>query len=513
MSKLSRAIFTIGGMTMLSRFVGLIRDLLIAGFLGAGPIADAFFVALKTPNLFRRFSAEGALSAAFVPVFSSLLVKDKKSAEEFANTTLSMMVFILVPFCVIMMAIMPWFIYIIAPGFSNNPAQFDLAVQLSRITFPFLMFTSLVALFGGMLNSIGKYAPFAGAPILFNLCLIASVLLPNMFDNISYQLAMAVTISGVLQLILMMFFIYKSSLKVKIFKPKITKDERKFLKLMGHGILGSGIVQINVFVGTLLASLLPAGAISYIYYADRLNQLPIGVIGVAIGTATLPMLSEAIAQKNSKKALSLFNSALLMGLFFAISCAVTLLILAEPIINLIFNHGKFNLEDVKNTTYVLQAFATGIPAYIMVKILANVFFANHDTRTPMIISSISAVSNIIISIILLKPLGCIGIALATSLSSWISVFLLNRKSNLEINRETKVKIGILAILSLVMGTIFIFGKEIFSPYLMTGSFIVQAIYLMLLLFVGGMTMVILSFLTKVISFTEFKTILKIKSKK
>lgn len=489
---------------MLSRVVGLIRDLLIARVLGATPIADAFFVALKSPNLFRRFSAEGAFSAAFVPMFSGLLTKNKKKAEEFANQTLAMMVSILVPFCGLMIFIMPWFIYLIAPGFANDPAKFDLAVNLSRITFPFLLFTSLVALFGGMLNSVGKYAPFAGAPILFNLCLIGSLLLPTFFSNVSYQMAMAITVSGFLQLCMMIFFIRRSQLKTKVIKPKLSKDERKFLKLMGNGIVGSGIVQINVFLGTLLASLLPTGAISYLYYADRLNQLPLGVIGVAIGTATLPMLSKAIASKDKKQTTELFNKSIIIGLFYSIASAVALFVAAEPIIDVIFNHGEFTDKDMIACARVLQAYVVGLPAYILIKILSNVFFANKDTKTPMIVSSISALINIVLAVILLKPFGYVGIAAATSISSWVTVYLLYSKQSIEVEKSTFVKSVDILLIGAAMGAVLSFGNELLSVYLTSSIMWVKMLYLAILLGVSGLFMIITCFLTKVLSLTGFK---------
>ncbi|MCV6599388.1 MAG: murein biosynthesis integral membrane protein MurJ [Alphaproteobacteria bacterium] len=494
MRKLNKAIFTIGGLTMLSRVVGLFRDLLIASVLGAGPVADAFFVALKTPNLFRRFSAEGAFSAAFVPVFSSLLTKDKKKAEDFSNKVLAMMVSFLVPFCGLMILIMPWFIYLIAPGFIGDSARFDIAVNLSRITFPFLLFTSLVAMIGGMLNSVGKYAPFAGAPIIFNICLIVSLLLPNMFSSISYQMAMAITISGLLQLILMLFALRRTELKVKLSKPKVDKQEKKFLKLMGNGIIGSGIVQINIFVGTLLASLLPAGAISYLYYADRLNQLPVGVIGVAIGTATLPMLSKAIANNNKKEKVELFNKSIVIGLFFSIFSAVAFFVMSEPLIDIIFNRGKFTDADVIACSNILKAYVVGLPAYILIKILSNVFFASHDTKTPMITSSLSALYNIIFAIILLKPFGYVGIAAASAISSWINVFMLYSKQNIEILPSTKKKIADLIMIAIAMGAILRFGSELLSEFLDSSCSLTQFIFLAIILFIGGSFVILLSFI-------------------
>lgn len=502
MKKLNRAIFTIGSLTMASRVVGLFRDLLIARVLGAGAIADAFFVALKTPNLFRRFSAEGALSAAFIPVFSHLLTKDKEKAEKFASQTLAMMVCFLVPFCGLMMLIMPWFIYLIAPGFASSPEKFQLAVELSRLTFPFLLFTSIVAMMGGMLNSVGKYAPFAGAPIFFNLCLIVSLLIPQIFENRSYQMAIAITISGVLQLIMMLFFLRRNDLKTRVVKPKLDKNEKKFLKLMGHGVIGSGIVQINVFVGTLLASLLPTGAISYLYYADRLNQLPLGVIGVAIGTATLPMLSKAIASKNKKEATDLFNKSLVLGLFYSVSSAIVLFVMSGAVIDVIFNRGEFTDADVIACTNVLRAYVFGLPAYVLIKILSNVFFASHDTRTPMITSSISALCNIILAIILLKPFGYVGIASATAISAWVNVYLLYKKQHIDILEDTKTKTLELLMIGFTLGAVLAFGNELLREFLTSPVMWVKLLYLAIVLGIGGALYLSLCLLNNILSKEE-----------
>ncbi len=301
--KLLKAMATVAGLTFVSRLAGFLRDVLTAAFLGAGPMADAFFVALKLPNLFRRVTAEGAFSVSFVPLYTRTMEEDgEDKAGEFAGRSFSIMLIALSIFTVIFMIAMPWVIDVIAPGFQNDAVRFPLSVELSRITFPYLLLMSLTALFGGVLNANNRFAPFAATPIIFNLSLVLALLFGSKYlPSVGHAMAWGITVSGVLQLLFMWFFIRRHKIKFHIKKPELTPRIKKLFKLMGPGALGAGVMHINLFADMIIASLLPTGAISYLYYADRLNQLPLGIVGIAIGTALLPMLSRSLASGNAEE--------------------------------------------------------------------------------------------------------------------------------------------------------------------------------------------------------------------
>lgn len=398
----------------------------MAIILGAGPLADAFFVALKLPNFFRRITAEGAMSIAFIPVFSESLEKEgREAAHYYAGQMLRFLFWILMPLSILIIALMPYVVALIAPGFEQGELRYQTAVELSRLTFPYLLLMSLTALIGGMLNAHGRYGPFAAAPIIFNLCLIAALALHSfVVDTPAHALAVAVSLSGALQLLWVLLFARKTGFRMSIGLPKPSEKTRRTLKLMLPAMLGAGVMHINLFVDIILASTLPAGAISHLYYADRLAQLPLGVIGIAIGTALLPMLSRSIANDQSAQSATLFGQALKMGAAFAIPSALALIIMAYFIILALFTYGSFTAADAQNTALVLMAYAAGMPAYVACKTYATVFYAHQDTKTPLFMASISAVCNIILSLILIRYMGAAGIALATSISGWIQLALL-----------------------------------------------------------------------------------------
>ncbi len=424
--KLLKAIATVGGLTMLSRLAGFVRDILTASILGAGFIADAFFVALKLPNFFRRITAEGAFSISFIPVFSQTLENEgRKEAQEFARNMMGYMVFILTPVCLLAMLAMPWVIYGIAPGFANDPVRYDLAVELSRITFPYLLFISMTALVGGVLNAVDRYAPFAAAPVFFNLCLIIALLTHQLSGGTpAHAMAWAVTISGVVQLAWVYFFARKEGFSLRVQWPKVTERSRRMLRLMIPGLVGAGVMHINLFVDVVLASLLPAGSVSYLYYADRLTQLPLGVIGIAIGTALLPMLSRAIAGGRTNEARDLFNRSFEFALLLVLPAGLALMVIAYPIVAALFQHGAFERFDAVVTAYVLMAYAAGLPAYVLSKVFSAAFYANQDTKTPVKIAIVVALFNLGMSLFLIQYFKVMGIAAATSMAGWLQLVML-----------------------------------------------------------------------------------------
>ncbi len=433
--KLLKAMATVAGFSMISRVSGMVRDIMMAGFMGAGPLSDAFFVALKLPNMFRRITAEGAFTVSFVPLYSKTIeIEGEQAAGEFAGKTFSMMALILSVFSIAMMIFMPWVIKLIAPGFEVGEERFQPAVDMTQITFPYLLLMSLTALFGGMLNVHHKFGPFAAAPIFFNICAISAILVGHYFfadpaSAIPYAMAWGVTLSGFIQLWMMIHYVRKY--KISYSWQGFVWDEKikKIFKLMGPGFVGSGILQINIFIDTLFASLLPIGAISYLYYADRLQQLPLGIIGLAVGAAILPMLSRSIASGNVAQSRELFNRSLEYTYIIALPAAVALLIIPIPIVALILERGAFTQADTVTTSYVVMGYAVGLPAYIAGKVFASIFWAQGDTMTPVKISIANSLLNTVLCFAFIKftPMGIAGIALATGLSGWLQLILYSRK--------------------------------------------------------------------------------------
>lgn len=492
---LARAIFTVGGLTMVSRLCGFARDFLTATILGAGPLADAFFIALKLPNFFRRLFAEGAFSAAFVPMVSGRMEHEGPQAgRRLAERALALMIAFLLPFVALGMVFMPWVVTVIAPGFVDDPVKFTAAVDLARITFPYLLLISIVALLGGLLNSAGRFAPFAAAPILFNLTLIAALLLAREAGGeIARYMAYGVVVSGVLQLVMLLVSCIRAGVAPALVPVQIGPDMRKLLKLMVPGMIAGGVLQINLMIDTILASLLPSGAVSWLFYADRLYQLPLGVIGIAIGTALLPGLSRAIAAHNLERTTHLMSRALEYSLLLALPAALGLAALCLPITGALFQYGRFTADDTLQTGLAMAAYAIGIPAYVAVKVLNAAFFARQDTVTPVRISVISTVLNTALSLALIQILGHVGIALGTGLAAWISIALmlraLKRLDALTLDRQLLHRLPRILLAGLVM--VIVLAGLLAGAYglgLDTGSTPVRRIiWLALLIGTGALT--------------------------
>jgi putative peptidoglycan lipid II flippase len=409
--------------TIISRLLGYARDILIAVFLGAGPIADAFFVAFRIPNTFRRLFSEGTFNAAFVPSYSSLL-NNKKESEKFANNIFNLLILGLFFLVLIIEILMPLFVFLIAPGFKEDPQKIELAITLTRITFPFLLFISLSSFFSAILNSHNKFAIASAAPIILNILLIGVLCFGKALnDHLVYYLSYAVTFSGILQFIFLYFFIKKYiSIKIKL-HIKIDKKIKDFFKKLLPSIFSSGVTQINILIGTIIASF-QASAVSYLYYADRVYQINLAIAGIAIGTVILPQLSKYV-QGNKKKQINLIqNKALELSLFLSIPATIALLIASEEVISSLFGYGSFDEESVKNSANALFYFAIGLPAFSLIKVFSTFFFARHNTKTPFYISLNSVLLNIIISIIFFKEIGFLIIPIATTISSWFNAILL-----------------------------------------------------------------------------------------
>jgi len=408
--------------TLISRILGYVRDILIAIFLGTSLFADAFFVAFRLPNTFRRLFAEGTFNAAFIPSYAGELAQDKKEADEFARNVFNLLFIILLFFVLLAEIFMPQLIFLIAPGFYKDPTKLSLAIELSRITFPFLFFICLASFFSAILNSYNKFAAAAAAPIILNIVLIASLFF-SQWLNISdvLTLSYAVSLAGFLQLLILFYFVRKNFRPILSVKLKINDKIKFFFKKLVPSIFSSGVTQINILVGTIIASF-QAGAVSYLYYADRVYQINLAVAGIAIGTVMLPELSKNIKNKNFKSVINLQNRALELCLFLSIPAATALIIGSNEIITSLFGYGSFDNTSVKNTAIALTFFAFGVPAFSMIKILSNFFFARNNTKLPFYLSVVSVILNVLISISFFNKIGFIIIPIATSISSWINVF-------------------------------------------------------------------------------------------
>ena len=426
--KLLSAIATVAGYTMLSRVLGFARDILIAAFLGAGMVADAFFVAFKLPNFFRRLFAEGAFNAGFVPLFSEVLEGDgREAARRFAESSLAVLVVALVLLVGLFQVLMPWLMYGLAPGFASWPEKFDLTVQLTQITFPYLLFISLVSLMGGVLNSLGKFAAVAATPVLLNLCLIGALLgLSGYMPTSGHALAWGVALAGMVQFVWLVAALRRAGMSLRFPRPRLTPGVRRLLRLMAPAAVGAGVVQINLVIDIVLASLLPSGSVSYLFYADRLNQLPLGVVGVAVGTALLPLVSREISGGREESTLHHQNRAAEFALLLTLPAAAAFIVLAHPLVSVLFERGAFGPIESELTALALIAYATGLPAYVMVKVLTPAYFARQDTMTPMRIAGICVVANLILNLILMWSLKHVGLALATALAAWLNTWLLAR---------------------------------------------------------------------------------------
>lgn len=422
---LIKSSLTIGGYTMISRLLGFARDVTIASSLGASYLSDAFFVAFKLPNFLRRLFAEGAFNAAFVPMFAGMLAVDgEEKAKQFASEAMSYLLMILFIVTAIFIACMPWLMYVLAPGFSADATKFELTIALTRITMPYIIFISLVSLLGGILNSGDKFAAVAATPILMNICLI---IVPSFVEDITptgaHALSVAVFVAGVVQWLWLVYFCHKRNMLPKLVRPRMTPNVKKLLLLIAPAAMGAGVAQINLFIDIIIASQFDSG-VSYLYYADRINELPLAIIGIAVGTALLPMLSRQIRAGDMEAAYKSQNKAIGFALFLSVPAAAAIITLAEPIIRVMFERGEFHASDTLATYPALMAFAVGLPAFVLIKVLAPCFFAQQNTTTPFKIASFCIFINLLCNLALMGAFQHVGMAMATSISAWVNVAML-----------------------------------------------------------------------------------------
>ena len=506
---LIRSILTVGSLTLGSRVFGFGRDILIAAVLGAGPLADAFFVAFRLPNMFRRLFAEGAFSAAFVPLFNRIAATDGPgAAERFAEDALSVLLWALVVAVALGQIAMPALMTVFAPGFLAAPDTFDLAVDLSRITFPYLLFVSLVSLLGGVLNSLGRFAAAAASPILLNLVLIGAIVgAAPFFPTPAHALAWGVAVAGIVQLVGLVLACRAAGLALRLRMPRLNPNLKLLLRRILPLAVGAGVYQINLMVDVILGSFLPAGAISFLYFADRVNQLPLGVVGVAIGTALLPQLSREIRAGHDGQASQ--NRALELSLLLALPSAAALAVLAHPIIAVLFQRGRFGPVEAVLTADALAAFAWGLPAYVLVKTLSAGFFAREDTTTPVKIAGGALVANIVLNLALIGPFQHVGIAAATAASGWFNALclgvFLRRRGHLVADRQLIARLPRIVAATAGMTAVIVLARYGLDGF-MAGGTAARALGLALLIAIGGGAYVGLAFLFKATSRDDFRSL-------
>ena len=497
---LYRAFATVGGLTMVSRVLGFARDILIAAALGTGFVADAFFVAFRFPNLFRRLFGEGAFNSAFVPLFAKRLEGDGEGeATRFANEALSGLTFVLGVFSVLAVVGMPWLMAGLAPGFVENPTKYDLAVNLTQIAFPYLLCMSLVALLSGILNSYNRFWAAAAAPIILNIVLISALLIAIVLNyanrpEAGVVLAVGVTIAGIAQLAMLWFAVRRTGMRLSLRLPRYTDSMHRLVVLGIPGIISGGITQINIVVGTIIASL-QAGAVSFLYYADRLYQLPLGIVGIAIGVVLLPDLSRKLRAGDLVAVQESQNRSLEFALMLTLPASIALGVLAEPIIGVLFERGAFTRTDTIATAWALIAFAIGLPAFVLIKVFQPSFFAREDTKTPMWFAGISMIINVVGSLVLFhwfKSQGWmphVGIALATSAAGWANALLLwrvlSRDGMFRRDRKLTRNLPMIAVASLLMGAVLWFVMGVLAPYTAATGTIFERVAALAALVISG----------------------------
>ena len=498
---------TFGFYTIISRLLGYLRDILIAIFLGTGMLADAFFVAFRIPNTFRRLFAEGTFNAAFVPSYSAEIIKGKKNSDKFANNIFNLLFIGLLFLTIIVEIFMPVFVSVIAPGFVGDLEKMAIAINLTRITFPFLFFICLASFFSAILNSHNKFAAAAAAPIILNLVLILVLIFSKTLgDQLVYYLSYGVSLSGLFQLMFLLKYVSKYySLKFS-FKLEISDKVKFFFKKLLPSIFSSGVTQINILIGTIIASF-QASAVSYLYYADRIYQINLAIAGIAIGVVILPQLSKHIKSGKKNKILLIQNKALELSLFLSIPATVALMIGSEQIVSALFGYGSFNDNSVNNSSLALYYFALGLPAFALIKVFSSFFFANNNTKTPFYISLISVLLNILISLYYFSEIGFLIIPIATSVSSWFNsiilfLFLKNQKL-FYFNKIFFIKLIKIIFASIFMGVFFYFLLNFFKEELLFNKPI-KSLYLILSVILGLLFYLLFCYFIKAFQIKDIK---------
>ncbi|MFN0219384.1 MAG: murein biosynthesis integral membrane protein MurJ [Hyphomicrobium sp.] len=498
--KLYKSFATVGGLTLISRVFGFIRDILIAATLGSGWVADAFVVAFRFPNLFRRLFGEGAFNAAFVPIFAKKFEGEgREAARTFAEDALSGLVFVLLILTIVAELAMPFLMYALAPGFDESPEKFDLAVLLTRITMPYLLCMSLVALMSGALNSVGRFAESSSVSIILNLTMMVATLLSIWWGFTAGReagiiQAWGVFVAGFLQLALLIWGMRRGGLTLKLRRPRMTADLRRLVSLGLPGVISGGVTQINIAIGTVIASM-QAGAVSQLYYADRIYELPLAIVGIAVGVVLLPNISRQMRAGDIAAVMDSQNRSLEFAMLLTAPAALALTVIPTEIVRVLFERGAFHAEDTAATAAVLQIFALGLPAFVLIKVFSPAYFAREDTKTPMRYATISLTVNTIGSIalfFLFREMGYrpqLGIAVATTFGGWLNAWLLwstlKRRGEFVADRRLLRNLPLIVAASVAMAAVLIAAAKILAPYLEAGQgFLVQGSALAVLVALG-----------------------------
>ena len=498
--KLYKSFATVGGLTLLSRVFGFMRDILIAATLGSGWVADAFVVAFRFPNLFRRLFGEGAFNSAFVPIFAKKIEGEgKEAARSFAEDALAGLFFVLLILTLVAELAMPFLMHGLAPGFDAQPDKFDLAVLLTRITMPYLLCMSLVALMSGALNSVGKFAESSSVSIVLNGAMMAATLISLWLGykagaEAGIIQALGVFIAGFLQLWLLMWGMKRAGLSLRLRWPRWTDDLRRLWQLGVPGIISGGVTQINIAIGTVIASMQP-GAVSQLYYADRIYELPLAIVGIAVGVVLLPDVSRQLRAGNIAGVMDSQNRSLEFAMMLTVPAALALAAMPVDIVRVLFERGAFKPEDTVSTAAVLAVFALGLPAFVLIKVFSPAYFAREDTKTPMRYATISLTANTIGSItlfFLFRHLGMmpqLGIAVATTFGGWLNAALLwsTLRSRRDFVADPRLKrnLPLIGVASLAMAAVLLLAARPLQPYLQPQQgFLVEASALAVLVGLG-----------------------------
>ena len=499
----------------MSRIAGFVRDMLMARFVGAGMAADAFLIAFRLPNLFRALFAEGAFAAAFVPMFNRQVGADNgemTGAKRFAEDALAVLLPVLVIFTVIMVIAAAPIVWALTGGFPDaSPEKFALAVDFTRLTFPYLLLISLVSLMGGILNSIGRFWVNAAAPVLLNLALIAGLLFFRGSTDVhtARVQAVCVSIAGILQFLWLLWSCLAANIKLRLRRPRLSPQVRQLMRIAAPAAIGAGAVQFNLLISTAIAArFLPEGAISFLYYADRLNQLPLGLIGIGVGTAMLPALSRQLGSNNASAAAHTQNRAIELVLLLTLPAAAALTVSAMPIIRALLEHGRFLPSDTIATAEALAAFSLGLPAYVLIKVLTPGFYARQDTRMPVRIAIASMLVNLSGNLILVWPLGHVGIALSTAIAAWVNAIalwaVLHRRGQLTIDPRLARALPRLLGATVVMIVVLVGLSTVLEP-MVGGTLLARALSLGVLLGTGGLAYLMAARILGVFTLAELKS--------
>src|SRR4030088_534897 len=483
-------ILTVGGLTLVSRITGFARDIMLAAILGAGPVADAFFVALRLPNHFRAIFAEGAFNAAFVPAYAHLHSGSEKSAKLFADRIFTLLFSAQVVLLVVAWLFMPQVIAILAPGFSSDPLRADLAISLTRITFPYLLLVTLVTLYGGMLNVMHRFASAAAAPIFLNLSMMATLALAAFFPGAGYAAAWGVLIAGFLECSLLAGDAAGNGILPRFAPLKLDDDVRAFFRALGPATVGSMGTQVALFADTIIATFLPAGALSALYYADRLNQLPLGVIGIAIGTVLLPEMSRRLTSGDQQGAKAAQRRAFDFSLLFSVPFVAAFLTVPDVITRAMFARGAFSKADAAAAGATLAAYAVGLIPFVLIRSAVATFYARKDTATPVKAALIGVAVNVALKIALVGSLAQVGLALATAVGAWINLLLVLgfavRAGYFDLDKALLRSLAKLVVSGILLGAALWFAAKFAVSHFAQLSALRDEAALLLLIIVGTM---------------------------